>query len=340
MSSVAVAAEPVAQEGAQRLDYRTKISPRPQFYLFSPADERLEAMVNAESLIFPKTDEIACVVYSTRLDRCEGARHARRCPWRDADAQPLEGVLPIREQPGYPDPKTGTLLRAMTAQQIVKELIGEDGTLGKLGKRGVRILFGDQRDDMARQDSRIAWREAKYGICLALKNSHMAINQKQREADLPGLAPSKRVMAAMQYVAQYESEFNPQAKYACPECSWQFQEKNERDSHIVAQHPDRCAIYGLTPFEALRPEEDDEANERVAKRDAKKAEMERIDAEYAGGAKARAVMGAQAEDILTSMQRQIVNLTSELAELKGGGRRRAGPKRARARKPKPATKEV
>lgn len=332
-SAPAVAAEETAQAERQRLDYRGKISPIPQFYLFSPADERLEAMVNAETLTFPKTDELACAVYWTRLDHCEGDRHARRCPWRDAPARPLEGVLPVREQPGYPDPKTGTMQRAMTAQQIVKELIGEDGTLGKLGKRGIRILFGDERDDLARQDSRVAWREAKYHICLALKNSHMAINQKQREADLPGLAPSKRVMEAMSYVAQYEAEFNPKARYACPECNWPFVEKNQRDAHIVAQHRDRCGLYGLTPFEALHPEEDDEANERVASLAAKKAELEKIDAEYAGVAGSPQMMGAQVEDLLQAMQQQIANLTAEVAQYKGG-RRKAGPGRARARKAK------
>jgi hypothetical protein len=227
----------------------------------------------------------------------------------------MPGVLPIREQPGEIDPRTGNTIRAMTAEQIVKELIGAEGTMGRIGKLGVRILFGDDRDKLVRQDAFVAYREAKYYRSLALKHSHLAINKTLRDADLPGNPPSKQVMEAMRYVAKYETEFNPEARYACPECQWPFEEKEARDAHIVAQHKDQCGAYGLMPFQALHPGEDDPENEVVRKRDKKRAELEKIDRQYAKVAAAEA--GGPVQDLLAAMQTQIVALTTQIAQLQG-----------------------
>jgi len=344
---MSTATVPLGSSELPKLDYRSKINPLPQFYLFSPADVRFETDVNAETLVFPKTDELACFVYSTPVDRCVEGMHAKRCPWRGSPVSPIPGVLPIREQAGYPDPKSGKMLRAMSAQEVVTTLIGPDGTLGKVGKKGVRILLGDERDVIVRQDASIAYREAKYYTSLARKNSHMHINEKQRDAGLPVLPPSKEVMAAMDYVARYEREFNPTAKYSCPECGLPCVEKGDRDAHIVTHHRDRASLYGLQDaagFEALRPDENEEAETRAKARAADKAAFDAQERaalspqqEGAFASSAPSVMSDQVQELRTAMQEQMAEQAAEIARLKSG--RRKGVAHRKRVKAAPAPQE-
>ena len=155
---------------------------------------------------------------------------------------PAKGFLEIAGRPSHPHPdprlkgSPGYRDFPIEAKDIVKHLVGEDGRSGKLGQRGVRVLFGDSRDEAVIAEADAAAAEWQYRCDLQTEYAHNKSNTNLKEQGIAPAPPSARVQDAIRRRVEYEKGNNTRATHPCPECEWPFYSEQEVSSHIESTH--------------------------------------------------------------------------------------------------------
>lgn len=190
------------------LDYTEISKPVISYELYNPADEEVEFMYNGELYRIPPHDV-----------HWEGRHPGNGQLFR----YPESGIRPL----------WGT--RWVTALDILRHAVGDDGLAGAVGGCGIRALFGDKRDDYVKKDARIAWVESKRAQCLAITRAHETAVRLAGEEQTERPIPSKRVRDAYKFLAQDSQDAS--RAYVCAVCNWGFALERELDLHAVTVHP-------------------------------------------------------------------------------------------------------
>jgi hypothetical protein len=124
----------------------------------------------------------------------------------------------------------------VSAKEILEYAVGDDGISGRVGISGVRVLFGDSRDEIVMADAAEAHRQKQYQHDLTIKYAHQKAVVIARDAGLPPAAPDKRVREAMARINRYEAENSVTAEFTCGECNWPFFDAQSLSSHKESSH--------------------------------------------------------------------------------------------------------
>lgn len=195
------------------LDFSSIIAPEVRFELYNPdPDEPIYESFAAEMYVIPPSTQ--------RLVTLDPFSH-------EQSVYPKPGVCPIfdrNERRGFPIP----------AQKIVEHFCGTDGRSGTIGGRGVRPLFGDERDQAVIAEAKEAFLRFRDQEDLVMIRDHENRVMIARENATPPPRPTPQVMAAYQRSAQRD-ETNL-FKFSCEVCNGPFATEQEMLVHVVSVH--------------------------------------------------------------------------------------------------------
>lgn len=197
------------------LDYRSIIQPKVQYRLWNPAPTPVERDVSAVAFVIP----------------AEGTLDVFGLPAATTDGK--GNALP-RGSSSYRE--------ALSAEQILVHLVGEDGRSGKLGPLGVRCLFGDERDELVKEEGREAWKLWQYQCDLKAEYAHNKAVQNAKEHGQPPPVPTRETRERMSRRAAFERESQVVASHPCPSCNWPCFSEQELSSHDQTTHQRGSAV--------------------------------------------------------------------------------------------------
>lgn len=147
---------------------------------------------------------------------------------------PPNGVLELHDRPGQNFRFNGEVI---TAKEVMNYAVGEDGISGAVGKRGVRVLFGDSRDELVWDDSRTVARKFKYDSAVAKIYAHEAHVKKFSEQGMQAQKPSADVREAYRIRDEYERDYGEVVEpFPCPTCNWGFKSQDALNFHQESMH--------------------------------------------------------------------------------------------------------
>jgi len=124
-----------------------------------------------------------------------------------------------------------------TAVQVLAFAVGSDGRSGVIGARGIRVLFGDDRDTHVRAEAHKAYLERETLDDAEICRSHELQILAAQNAGAPLPRPTQRVVDAYKRRASREAE--AELKFSCPACNIGFKDQHEVAVHTVALHKNR-----------------------------------------------------------------------------------------------------
>ena len=131
----------------------------------------------------------------------------------------------------------------MPAKDVAKFAVGEDGRSGKVGRRGVRMLFGDERDEAIKREAHVTANQMKYDTACAGVRAHEAAVSKAREVGAPVPVPSPRVRQYYRDREQFEAEAGLQTyPFTCETCNAGFQTEGQLVGHRGAAHKQAAPV--------------------------------------------------------------------------------------------------
>ena len=195
---------------AAALDFRQIIQPKAGYTLGNPSTQAREFDYGGNTYVLPGRNED----WSAKNPELYGAG---------------PGTLRIYGKPGAkPFP--------ITADEIVIYAVGHDGRTGKLGPAGVRVLFGDARDELVWEEGANVWREKQYQNDLSIQYAHQKAVAVAKEAGHPIPHPDTKVRDAMARVASFQAENGVNSPFTCQECGWPFNEAEKLATHMQTSH--------------------------------------------------------------------------------------------------------
>lgn len=193
---------------------RHKYRPRDEARLWNPSPQRVERDFNGDTYVLPARDE---------------------------DLGNGPGVLVVHGKPSRPAPEhkrgqAGYFDQPILASDIVDHLVGTDGISGKLGKWGVREIFGGPEDEAIKAEAIKAHDEYRYWQDCQIEYDHNRAVQVAKDAGLMPPQPSPQVREAQLRRRKYESEAGLVVPFPCPTCNEPFREQTALDAHIQVVH--------------------------------------------------------------------------------------------------------
>lgn len=191
------------------LDYRSIIQPKVQYKLWNPAPNDVERDVSAVTFVIPAGGTLDITGLPAAVTDGKGNALPR-------------GSSSYRE--------------ALSAEQILSHLVGEDGRTGKLGPLGVRCLFGDERDELVKEEGRETWELWQYQNDLRAEYAHNKAIQTAKEAGLPPPPPTRETREKIARRVAYERDSQVVPTHPCPSCQWPCFSEDELRSHDISTH--------------------------------------------------------------------------------------------------------
>lgn len=154
------------------------------------------------------------------------------------------GITRITPLAWYDRERDGTLVikargsAKMSAEEIVKFFLGDDGRSGDMGRAGLRPMSGEpEKDALIRAEAQKAWAEKTYFDARNKVRAHESAIDKARVAGTEAPGYSKDIDDAYRTKADYERQgYAPAATHPCPVCMAPAYTDAERSIHLRDVH--------------------------------------------------------------------------------------------------------
>lgn len=204
---------PVLTERKRRTDYGTLFNPTVVFELYNPAEAPHRFSYDGVDYVIPGKDQ-----------HWEG-----RDPFtRKAIRWPRAGVLPLWDRADGRTP----------AAKIAKFAVGKDGYSSRVSAiQGVRLLFGDDRDEDVTSEAREAYTERHLQITEERVRQWESYVANQRSTGQAVRPMPRKVREAYNFRSSHYGALAN--RYACEICQWSYPEQVQVYAHTIAFHKDR-----------------------------------------------------------------------------------------------------
>lgn len=195
--------------------------PRYEYLLYNPGPEAVSGKYNSEDYVIPGRSEFW-------TDPQTGQR------FHEPGVLPLipRGVHRI-----FRDFKPA--FEPVTAEEVARHLVGEDGRSGQLGARGVRLLNPTAETGVnldIKADADAMWSEWQYQDDLHLTQTYESEQAALKAAGMPLRRPDRKLQAAYLRLAQYQSG-GVGEPFSCGQCNQGAKDEAVLKHHIETFHP-------------------------------------------------------------------------------------------------------